>query len=156
MKRILSIALAIMLIGTMTVFAVGTEEVSQSLGRMANGFGFGGQGYAQECMVQNTELSTEEIIAIHKDRLQVFVDSGRLSQEDADARLEQMKENLADGVCDESERMLIQQKLEQKLQNGEGYGGNQGNRKGNSEEGLGNRGIAKGLQQNLRQCVVTE
>lgn len=149
MKKIIAIVLAVMLIGTMTVFAVGTEGVTQELGRMANGFGFGGQGG----MLQNTDLTQDEIIKLQTERFEALVASGRLTQEDADTRLEQIKGNIADGVCDDSERLLMQQKLQvqQKLQDGSGFGKMQGNGQGRA----GNMGAFRANHQGLGQGLVT-
>jgi hypothetical protein len=136
MKKILAIALAVMMIGTMTVFAVGTEEVAETFGRMAHGFGMGGEGG----MLQNSELSDEEMIAFHEERLAEFVASGRITQEAADAKLAQIKEGIASGICEDPERLLVKQQLGERLQNGEGY-------KGGQENGRGNRGAGQQMMQ---------
>ncbi|HZK62249.1 MAG TPA: hypothetical protein VFC41_09230, partial [Anaerovoracaceae bacterium] len=49
------------------------------------------------------------IIVVQTERLQDLVISGRITQEEADERLEQMKENIANGNYDDSERLLMQQ-----------------------------------------------
>jgi len=109
MKKIIAIALALMMIGTISVFAVGTEGVTQGFDRVMNGFGFGGQNRIEGGMLQNTNLTQDENIDFQTERLQDLVISGRITQEEADERLEQMKENIANGNYDDSERLLMQQ-----------------------------------------------
>jgi len=170
MKKILSIALVVVILGSITAFAVGPNENGVGLG---NGNGFGpNQFNFSEALMEEFGISQEEYDAAreegktlkdlvdeddfydvmleqHKLKLEEMVGDGRITQEEADEALATLEVDFADENCSEV-GMNIGEKFGQRNQ-GEGFGekagegqGQQNGTKGNGQEGEGQRAGGQG------------
>src|SRR6056297_2866792 len=120
MKKILSIALVVVILGSITAFAVGPNENGVGLG---NGNGFGpNQFNFSEALMDKFGISQEEydtareegktlkdlvddeefydvMLAQHELRLVEMVESGRITKEEADEVLATLEADFEDGTC---------------------------------------------------------
>ena len=167
MKKILSIALVVVILGGVTAFAVGPNENGVGLG---NGNGFGpNQFNFSEALMAEFGISQDEydaaredgktikdlvddeefydvMLAQHELRLGEMVEAGRITQEQAQEALGKLEADYADGTCSEV-GMNIGENYGQRNQ-GEGFGekpgaglGQQNASKGNGQGGQGGNGL---------------
>ncbi len=164
MKKILSIALVVVILGSITAFAVGPNENGVGLGN-GNGFGpnqfnfsealmekFGisqekydaarEDGKTMKDLVENDEEFYDVMLAQHELRLGEMVEAGRITQEQAQEALGKLESDFSDGTCS-GVGMNIGENYGQRNQ-GEGFGeksgagvGQQNAAKGNGQAGQG-------------------
>jgi len=164
MKKILSIALVVVILGSVTAFAVGPNENSEGLG---NGNGFGPNqfnfsealmeefGISQEAydaardegktikdLVENDQEFYDVMLEQHEDRLFEMVAAGRITDTEAQEALETLAEDYEDGTCSEV-GMNIGENFGQRSES-EGFGEKAGQGQQNSAKGNGQGG--KGLR----------
>jgi hypothetical protein len=173
MKKILSIALVVVILGSVTAFAVGPNENSEGLG---NGNGFGPNqfnfsealmeefGISQEAydtardegktikdLVENDEEFYDVMLAQHELRLGEMVEAGRMTQEQAQESLGALEADFADGTCS-GVGMNIGENYGQRNQ-GEGFGEKSGAGVGQQNAAKGNGQGGNGLRD---QSCITE
>src|SRR6056297_2688212 len=182
MKKILSIALVVVILGSVTAFAVGPNENGVGLG---NGNGFGpnqfnfSEALMEEFGISQTEYDTareegktlkdlvdeddfyDVMLEQHELRLGEIVEAGRITQEDADEALSALESDFADGTCS-GVGMNIGENYGQRNQ-GEGFGekagagqGQQNAAKGNGQAGQGQRAGGQGGNGLRDQSCITE
>jgi len=165
MKKILSIALVVVILGSVTAFAVGPNENGVGLG---NGNGFGpnqfnfSEALMEEFGISQTEYDTareegktlkdlvdeddfyDVMLEQHGLKLDEMVEAGRITQEEADEALAVMKADYDDGTCSEV-GMNIGENYGQRNQ-GEGFGEKAGEGQGqqNAVKGKGQAGQGQG------------
>jgi hypothetical protein len=173
MKKILSIALVVVILGSVTAFAVGPNENSEGLG---NGNGFGPNqfnfsealmeefGISQEAydtardegktikdLVENDEEFYDVMLAQHELRLGEMVEAGRMTQEQAQESLGALEADFSDGTCS-GVGMNIGENYGQRNQ-GEGFGEKSGAGVGQQNAAKGNGQGGNGLRD---QSCITE
>ncbi|MDW7668975.1 MAG: hypothetical protein SCJ93_09135 [Bacillota bacterium] len=155
MKKILSIALVVVILGSITAFAVGPNENGVGLG---NGNGFGpNQFNFSEALMEEFDITQAEydaareegktlkdlvddedfydvMLAQHELRLGEMVEAGRITQEQAQEALGKLEADFADGTCS-GVGMNIGENYGQRNQS-EGFGQQNGAR-GNGQAGAG-------------------
>jgi len=182
MKKILSIALVVVILGSITAFAVGPNENGVGLG---NGNGFGpNQFNFSEALMEKFEISQEAydeareegktlkdlvdeddfyfvMLEQHKLKLEEMVGAGRITQEEADEALGKLEADFEDGTCS-GVGMNIGENFGQRNQ-GEGFGekagagqGQQNAAKGNGQAGQGQRAGGQGGNGLRDQSCITE
>jgi len=183
MKKILSIALVVVILGSVTAFAVGPNENGVGLG---NGNGFGpNQFNFSEALMEEFGISQEEydaardkgetvkdlvgddekfydvMLAQHELRLGEMVEAGRITQEQEDEALATLGEDYEDGNCS-GVGMNIGENYGQRNQ-GEGFGeksgegqGQQNAARGNGQAGAGQRAGGQGANGLRDQSCITE
>jgi len=163
MKKILSIALVVVILGSVTAFAVGPNENGVGLG---NGNGFGpnqfnfSEALMEEFGISQTEYDTareegktlkdlvdeddfyDVMLEQHGLKLDEMVEAGRITQEQAEESLAVLAEDYENGNCS-GVGMNIGENYGQRNQ-GEGFGeksgegqGQQNGAKGNGQAGQG-------------------
>ena len=98
MKKTILIVLALMLLASITAFAV----------EAPNGFGKG---------VCDGECDLASAFERHEARLEMLVERGLLTQEAAELKLAEIKESLEQGICVGPQQMMMQRQSNQKLLN---------------------------------------
>jgi hypothetical protein len=154
MKKILSIALVVVILGGVTAFAVGPNENGVGLGN-ENGFG-PNQFNFSEALMEKFEISQEEydaareegktikdlvddeefydvILAQHELKLGEMVEAGRITQEEADEALAVLKVDYDDGTCSEVGMNIRENYGQRNL--GEGFGEKSGAGQGTGVQG---------------------
>ena len=183
MKKVLAVALVVVILGSVTAFAVGPNENGVGLG---NGNGFGPNqfnfsetlmdqfGISQEAydaakeegktlkdLVEDDEEFYDVMLTQHELRLSEMVETGRITQEEADEAIATLEEDFADGTCS-GVGMNIGENFGQRNQ-GEGFGekagagqGQQNAAKGNGQAGQGQRAGGQGGNGLRDQSCITE
>jgi len=182
MKKILSIALVVVILGSITAFAVGPNENGVGLG---NGNGFGpNQFNFSEALMEKFGISQETydeareegktlkdlvdeddfyevMLAQHGLKLSEMVDAGRITQEQAQEALGKLEADFDDGTCS-GVGMNIGENYGQRNQ-GEGFGektgagqGQQNASKGNGQAGAGQGAGGQGGNGLRDQSCITE
>jgi len=186
MKKILSIALVVVILGSITAFAVGPNENGVGLG---NGNGFGpNQFMFSDTVMEDLGITEEEyqdalddgktlkdlaeekglldefydaLLESHELRLGEMVEAGRITQEQAQEALGKLESDFSDGTCS-GVGMNIGENYGQRNQ-GEGFGeksgagvGQQNAAKGNGQAGQGQRAGGQGGNGLRDQSCITE
>ena len=180
MKKILAIALVVVILGGVTAFAVGPNENGVGLGN-ENGFG-PNQFNFSEALMAEFGISQEEydtareegktikdlvddedfydvMLAQHKLRLGEMVEAEKITQEEADEALAILEADYDDGTCSELGMNIGENYGQRNL--GEGFGeksgagqGQQNAAKGNGQAGAGQgTGVQGGNGLRDQSCI---